>query len=198
MSHSTRQSRRGVTLIEGLISTVILLVGMVGVLQGLAIASVQNSMANRHTRASTIAQQLAAAIEQQGRYRLLSATPSGLFHSTQCVSAPTTASAPFIGDLVASPPSFTATAPGLGWAAVSTCYVDLDSLGAGYSNLTPGYSAQDDATYTRLIAVYQRPMNPEVFYVGINVGWRDGGRVRIVKRFTAIYDTTTNQTNLDF
>lgn len=191
----TRVSRRGVTLIEGLMSTMILLIGMVGVLQGLAVASVQNSMANRHTRASIIAQQLISAIEQQGRTRLF----ADLFSATNCVSTIPTAVADFQGDLVSSPASFTAAAPGLGWTGVTTCFIDFDSRSAALRSLTPGYTQQDDDTYQRLIAVYQRsPTNPEVVYVGVNVGWRDGGRVRIVKRFTAIYDTSTNQTNLEF
>lgn len=195
LSRSRAAHQRGVTLIEGLISTVILLTGMVGILQGLAVASVQNSMANRHTRASTIAQQLISAIEQQGRARLLASTPAGLFHSSNCSTTLPTAVAPFVGDLVASPPSFTGS---LGWSTVTYCYIDFDSRSAAFLSLTPGYTAQDDNTYQRLIAVYQRPSNPEVMYVGVNVGWRDGGRVRIVKRFTAIYDTATNQTNLEF
>lgn len=187
-------SRRGVSLIEGLISTVILLTGMVGVLQGLAIASVQNSMANRHTRASIIAQELMGSIEQQGRARLLGT--GGLFASAQCgtYTALTTPTKAFIGDLTPVPPSLTAR----GFTTAASCYVDFDALGATLKKVTPGYVTGDDATFTRIIAVYQHPTNPEVMYVGVNVGWRDGGRVRVVKRFTAIYDTSTNQTNLEF
>lgn len=187
MSHSPR-SRRGVTLIEGLISTVILLVGMVGVLQGLAIASVQNSMANRHTRASTMAQQLLAAIDQQGRARLL----AGLF-GTPCTTAIPGPLLPFQGDLSPMPASLTAQ----GFNTANTCFIDFDSA-AAYLSLTPGTTAQELATYSRLVAVYRHPSNPEITYIGVNVGWRDGGQVRIVKRFGAVYDTTTNQTNLDF
>jgi Tfp pilus assembly protein PilV len=193
MRAPVRSSRRGVTLIEGLMSTMILLTGMVGVLQGLAVASVQNSMANRHTRASVIAQQLISAIEHQGRARLLGT--GGIFASTNCVSSPGAAAA-FQGDLVTTPASFAS----MGWATVTTCYVDYDARGAvvpALLALTPGYTQQDNDTYTRLVAVYQTS-NPEVMYVGVNVGWRDAGRVRIVKRFTAIYDTATNQTTLEY
>ncbi|MDP3154765.1 MAG: prepilin-type N-terminal cleavage/methylation domain-containing protein [Archangium sp.] len=184
-----RTSRRGVTLIEGLISTVILLVGMVGVLQGLTIASVQNSMANRHTRASIIAQELMASIEQQGRARLLTAS-TGLFMGGQC---PTTNPLPtFQGDL-----PYTTSA--LALQGYTPCYVDFDApANSVFHSMTPGYKLNvDGTTYKRLIAVY-RSTNPEVMYVAVNVGWKDGGQVRVVKRFTAIYDTTTNQTNLDF
>lgn len=187
-SHSTR----GVSLIEGMIATMVLLVGMVGVLQGLAIASAQNSIANRHTRASIIAQQLATAIEQQGRARLLAT--SGLFATGQCASTVPGAIAPYIGDLAPLPPSLSAQ----GFTAAGTCYVDFDALGAAYRDMTPGYGTQDDATYRRVVVVFQHPTVPDIIYVGVNVGWRDAGQVRIVKRFTAVYDTTTNQTNLEF
>ena len=188
-----RSSPRGVTLIEGLVSTVILLTGMVGVLQGLAVASRQNSMASKHTRASIIAQQLMVAIEQQGRARLLT-TATGLFVTPQCATTVPTLVAPYKGDLDPLPASLSSQ----GFTTAETCFVDFDVQSAAFNSLTPGYSGQDDATYQRVIAVYKHPSNPEVIYVGVNVGWRDSGRVRVVKRFTAIYDTTTNQTNLEF
>lgn len=175
-------------------STLILLTGMVGVLQGLAIASVQNSMANRHTRASIIAQELMGSIEQQGRARLLGT--GGLFAAGQCgaFSSLTAATQAFKGDLSPLPPSLSA----LGFTAAASCYVDFDALSGSFQKVTPGYSAEDNTSYTRMVALYQHPTDPTVMYVGVNVGWKDGGRVRIVKRFTAIYDTTTNQTNLEF
>lgn len=184
------QTRRGVSLIEGLISTAILLTGMVGVLQGLAIASVQNSMANRHTRASIIAQELMAAIEQQGRSRLLGT--GGLFSGSTCVAVTSLSAATqaFKGDLSPLPPSLS--------AFTTNCFVDFDAAGATLTKVTPGYDANDNNTYTRVVAVYQDPTNADVMYVGVNVGWKDGGQVRIVKRFTAIYNTGTNQSNLEF
>ncbi len=182
------RNRRGVTLIEGLISTLILLVGMVGVLQGLTIASVQNSMANRHTRASIIAQELMGSIEQQGRARLMTAS-TGLFMANCVTSNPL---ATYKGDLDVT----TAALTGQGF---TPCFIDLDATAnVGFQPMTPGYKVTvDGRTYKRLITVYKNT-NPEVMYVAVNVGWRDGGQVRVVKRFTAIYDTTTNQTNLDF
>lgn len=180
-------------------STLILLTGMVGVLQGLAIASVQNTMANRHARASIIAQELMGSIEQQGRARLVGS--GGLFTAGQC-GALTSLSATtqlFAGDLSPMPPSLTAAG-----FTNAPCFIDFDSLATstGFKKVTPGYNADDDFIFTRLIAVYQAPALPDgtnpPMYVGVNIGWRDGGRVRIVKRFTAIYDTATNQTNLEF
>jgi hypothetical protein len=179
-------------LIEGLMSTVILLVGMVGILQGLAFASIQNSMANRSSRASVIAQQLISAIEQQGRANLVPA--AGLFGATTCVATVPAAVNAFQGDLTPLPPSLASQ----GFTTAQMCFIDFDATSAAFKGLTPGYSAQDDTTYQRLVVVYKHPSVPDVIYVGVNVGWRDGGQVRISKRFTALYDTTTNQTNLDF
>ena len=173
-------------------STLILLTGMVGVLQGLAIASVQNTMANRHARASIIAQELMGSIEQQGRARLIGT--GGLFASGQCgsLTSLSTTTQLFKGDLSPLPTSLPLS------AFTTNCFIDFDALAASYRMVTPAYDTNDDTVFTRLIAVYRHPSDPAVIYVGVNVGWRDGGRVRIVKRFTAIYDTTTNQTNLEF
>lgn len=192
---------RGVSLIEGLIATLVLLLGLVGVLQGLVVASVQNSVANRHSRAVVIAQQMLTAIEQQGRTRLLAVTPMGLFSapcqsfSSLSMGAGSTAlfqGAPAWPDISAVPSSL----PGY-----TACYVDFDSpsILAVFGNITPGYSAQDNTTYERAIAVYRNLGDPtQLIYVGVNVGWRELGRVRTVKRFTALYDTAVNQTNLEF
>lgn len=190
---------RGVSLLEGLIATLILLTGMVGVLQGVAVASLQNSMATRQARASTIATELIAAMEGQGRKRLLGTL--GLFITPQCSSTVPSGVTAFTGSLTSTPGAASAPPPSLtaqGFTAGQTCYIDFDALGASYRGLTPGYSLQDNTTYQRMVAVWQHPTNPEVLYVGVNVGWRDAGQVRLVKRFTAIYDTSTNQTNLEF
>lgn len=192
------RNRRGVTLLEGMISTVILLTGIVGVLQGILIASQQNAMANRQTRASIIAAELLAAVEAQGRARSLAT--GGLFDPSTCVGYGSLPAAvqPMVGDLNPAPASLTAASPGLGWSAgnVSRCYIDFDA--SSFTTLTNGYTASDDQTYTRIVGVFRNTSNPEVLFVGVNVAWRDGGQLRMVKRMTAIYDTTTNQTNLEF
>ena len=104
----------------------------------------------------------------------------------------------FTGDLTpiygvaGVPPSLVAQ----GYTTASACFIDFDS--SAYTALTPGYTTQDNTTFQRLVAVYRHPSNPEMTYIGINVGWRDAGRVRVVKRFTAVYDIGRNETNLDF
>ena len=52
--------------------------------------------------------------------------------------------------------------------------------------------------FRRILIVYRNIANDEVLYVGLNVGWRDAGSVRLIKRMTALYNTTLNQTNLEF
>lgn len=181
-----RRSSRGVTLVEGMISSVILLVGMVGVFQGVIIASTQNSMANRRTRASAIAAELATSIDLQGRERLLG--PGGLLTSSGACGS-------FPGDLTLYRGDFTGVPANLGHLTV--CYVDVDAT-AAFTTLTPAYSDSDRNIFKRLLAVYTDPTDSAVSYIGINVGWREYGSGRVVERFTAIYDPTVNQTNVEF
>lgn len=187
MAH--KHNRRGVTLIEGLVSSVILLIGMTGVLQGIIVASLQNSMANRRTRASIIGAELSGAIEREGRERLFAT--GGLFTSATCTAGYPTTLDDFRGDFTGVPSNL---------AGFNVCYIDLDTLVAGglFPQLTPAYSAGDARVFKRLMAVYFNPTNEEITYVGINVGWREGGSARVVERFTALYSTQVNQTNLEF
>ena len=202
-----RASRRGVTLLEGMISTVILLTGLVGVLQGIAVASQQNSMANRYTRASILAQELLSAIEA----RRLANLQTTLFTSTPCQSASAfPANSPQRLTIQRSemdpiPPGF-ATAPpnGLGWTTPAICYVDFDAVdnAAPYDTWTPGYTTSEDGVFTRMVAVVvdssvAAPQR-EVTYIAVMVGWSDAGRLRTVKRMSAIYNTAVNQTNLEW
>lgn len=182
-----RRSARGVTLVEGLMASVILLVGMVGVFQGVIIASTQNSMANRRSRASAIAGELANSLDAQGRERLLAG--GGLLTTAGgCAATYPAALANYRGDFTGVPANF---------ATLSVCYVDVDAV-TGFNTLTPAYSTEDRNIFKRVLAVYTNPTDPAVAYVGINVGWREYGSGRVVERFTALYDPVTNQTNVEF
>ncbi|MGV3622033.1 MAG: type IV pilus modification PilV family protein [Archangium sp.] len=182
-----RRSARGVTLVEGLMASVILLVGMVGVFQGVIIASTQNSMANRRSRASAIAAELSNALDAQGRMRLVGS--GGLLTNAGACSAtyPNTVDL-FRGDFTGLP---------AGYGSWAVCYVDVDAA-AAFNTLTPAYSTEDRAIFKRVLAVYTSATDPSVAYVGINVGWREYGAGRVVERFTALYDPVTNQTNVEF
>jgi hypothetical protein len=191
-SHS---SNRGVSLLEGLIASVVLLTGMVGVLQGVIVASQQNSMANRHTRAAVMARELLAGFERQGRERLFvgSLAPLG---NTICQSTPSAALAPYTGGLQ-TPPSNLAGFNGcvVDWDTLVTTRPELRALTPGYvSTAAPG---EDDDLFTRVVGAYVNPSNSELAWVGVAVSWREGGRVRTVKQFSAIYDTAINQTNVE-
>lgn len=181
-----RANRRGVTLLEGMISGVILVIGMVGVLQGILVSATQNSMASRQTRASIVANELLSAVEQQGRARLFAT--GGLFNGCSPLPLPT-ALQRYAGALDPMPANL------IGFTG---CYVNFDSAGASFQLMTPGYTASDRALFERVLIIYRNTSNDEVAYVGLNVGWRDGGRDRIVQRFTSLYNTTLNQTNLEY
>ena len=185
-----RTNRRGVTLIEGLAASVLLLVGMVGVLQGILIASMQNSMANRRTRASIIAAELSSALDREGRDRLFAT--GGILNSATCSGTYPTALDDYRGDFTGLPPNL----PG----GFTVCYVDVDAqVTAGlFQQLTPAYTANDMQIFHRLLAVYFDPADAAITYVGINVGWREAAAPRVVERFSALYSTTVNQTSLEF
>lgn len=193
--HRSSSAARGVTLLEGLIASVVFLTGMVGVLQGVLVASQQNSMANRHTRAAVIARELLAGLERQGRERLFvgAGAPLG---STHCAATPSAALAPYTGGLETVPSNL---------AGFSGCVVDWDAVAAAtpaLRALTPGYVStaapgEDDDLFTRVVAAYVNPANSELAWVAVAVSWREGGRVRTVKHFTAVYDTAVNQTNVE-
>lgn len=58
--------QRGVTLLEGMMASLVLLLGLVGVLQGVIFASRQNATANKIVRAGAIATRIRAALMVQG------------------------------------------------------------------------------------------------------------------------------------
>ncbi len=184
-----RRRARGVTLIEGLISTVILLTGLVGVFQGILVASSQNSMANRRTRATFMAAELASSLELVGRERLFG--PGGLFTAAHCTAGYPSTLDKFRGDFTGVPANM---------AALTVCYIDFDTVALlpDFNKLTPAYTEADGQIFKRVLAIYTDPAQADVTYIGINVGWREMGGGRVVERFSAFYNTNINQTNLEF
>ena len=63
--------------------------GTVGAMQGLGFATLQNAMAGRHARASLLAQELSAALELQGRGRLLGGDQRGFPSRCGCACCAT-------------------------------------------------------------------------------------------------------------
>ena len=193
MTMRTR-SRRGVTLIEGMIATVILLVGMVGVFQGMLVASVQNSMANRRTKATGVASELLGAMDRKGYAWVNALSCTGT--SPPSALGPTGSTIPYIPNKVVSTFS----------PYTTVCYIDLEKGGTEATPLTlltPSFGAEDARLFRRLVTVYRgAPASSNdyygVIYVAVSVEWREGGSARVVEKLTAMNDTSVNQTNIEF
>lgn len=198
-----RVGQRGLTIIEGLMSSVILLLGMLGVIRGIVVASQQNTMANQMTRAGAITSQLRAGLEHQGRDRLING-PLPVFAAANCI-APNTANAALAGGLESMALATDATA---GW--VRLCIVDFDAVEdarAANDKLVPGYSTEDRAFYRRFVVLFQheqvipggtRPVR--VNQVGIVVSWMAAGQRVFSRRFVGFYDSGAafgNSTRID-
>lgn len=191
-----RVSRRGVSLLEGLIASMVLLIGLVGVLQGIMVASRQNSMAGRHTRASLIAQETLSSLRTVGYTRLTGA--SGLLgNPSWCVATPSAAFQSYTAGLHVVP-------AGLG--SHTACTIDLDTVAAGNPSvraLTSAYAStaalgEDDDLFTRAIIFYKNTSStPDLHYVTVVVSWRELAQVRTVTQTAALYDPGQNQTNVE-
>lgn len=197
-----RVGRRGMTIIEGLMSSVILLLGMLGIIRGIIVASQQNTMANQMTRAGAITSQLRVGLENQGRERLI-VGPLPVFASGNCI-APNTANAALAGGLESM--TLATGTPAEGW--VRLCIVDLDAVDdarAPNDKLVSGYSADDRAFYRRFLVLFQHDQKVgskpvRINQVGIVVSWMSAGQRVFSRRFVGFYDagaTNGNSTRID-
>lgn len=184
---------RGVSLIEGMVASVVLLTGMVGVLQGILYASQQNAMASRHMRASLIASEAITALRTQG-YARLSASTGLLGDSSVCQATPPTTFTTYLGGLMTPPTGL--------MGSYTTCAVDLDAQAAA-SAITAGYvstseAGEDDDLFTRALIFYKNSDSAKALhYVTVVVTWSALGVQKSVVQTTALYDTTINQTNVE-
>ncbi|MFZ5439586.1 MAG: type IV pilus modification PilV family protein [Myxococcota bacterium] len=184
------------SLLEGLISSLVLLTGLVGVLQGIMVASRQNSMAARHTRASLIAQETLSSLRTVGYARLTA--PSGVLgNPAWCLATPSTAFQKYTAGLHVVP-------AGLG--TYTACTVDLDTVASGNAAvraLTSAYAStaatgEDDDLFTRAVIFYKNTSSaPDLHYVTVVVSWRELTQVRTVTQTAALYDPGQNQTNVE-
>lgn len=181
-----RAASRGVSLIEGMTASVVLLIGLVGVFQGIVVASRQNSMANQATRASGIASQMRVALDTLGRARVIG-TPQlpGILTGAPCNATPEVrALAGGLEDLK----------PETGEAWTVRCIFDLDAyektaLPAG--RLLPSYADEDARRYRRVVVVVEKPdkeTNVSVHQVTVVVSWTELGRRRFVRQYFGFYD----------
>lgn len=122
------------SLIEAMIAMGILMIGILGALQGTLHASRQNSLAARVARATSMAAQVRRGLEAQGWAKLT--TASGLATATNC-TAIGSASAPL-----------RALTDGLDATAVANaCIVDLDAFDAAAAaadKIVPSYNLAQD------------------------------------------------------
>ena len=181
MKHTRKN--RGATLIEGMVATVVIMFGMVGVIQGLLVASRQNSLANRTTRGAEIAHTIKTALEERRFGNLFDADAGGILTGGNCVTT--------LDDYLGELPSG------------ATCTVDLDAIEAAADEadkLVPGYPAGDAETYRRVAAVYTDASEPALRYIAVVVSWGSGVGRAHYQELAAMYDATLdgNQTEVEF
>lgn len=189
-----RAARRGVSLIEGMTASVVLLIALVGIFQGLMVASRQNSLANLATRASGIASQVRVSLDTLGRDRVIGST--GMLSGAACTTDPS---------VLALAGGMESLKPATGEAWVVQCISDLDAAEkplAPASRLLPSYSDADFGRYRRILVVIQKPdevSGVTMHQVTVVVSWMELGRRRFVRQYFGFYDPGPfgNETNIE-
>jgi len=180
-------ARRGVSLIEGMVASVVLLIGLVGVFQGIVLASQQNTMANLATHASGVASQTRVALDVMGPDRLLGQTRGvgGYLAPARCEPDE----------------SVTALAGGLETLVPGAepwrrrCIFDLDAAerdAPPANKLLPGYPEEDARRFRRVIVWVSRTDEKSlvtVDQVSVVVSWNEMGRRRFVIHHLGFYDS---------
>ncbi|HYO59485.1 hypothetical protein [Archangium sp.] len=181
-----RAAPRGVSLIEGMTASVVLLIGLMGIFQGLMVASRQNSMANLATRASGIASQVRVALDTLGRDRVIGSSGSpGLLSGAGCTTSP---------DVLALAGGMENLKPGPGEAWGVRCIFDFDASEKNLtatSRLLPSYSDSDFNRYRRVLVVIEKPdevTGVTMHQVTVVVSWTELGRRRFVRQYFGFYD----------
>jgi type II secretory pathway pseudopilin PulG len=189
---AVRRAPRGATLIEGLAAAAILLIGLIGVLQALLVASGQNQIASKITRGAAIAQSLRGALETQG-FAALNAT-GGALHLGQCGTDEDALGA-LAGDLELEPAE----------PMTFVCLVDLDALEDEDDPdtwLISNYLDDDRQTFRRVAAIYTHDLHPAMRFLGVVVSWQSMGIRMFQKQFFGLYNpefdpAVGNQTNVE-
>lgn len=202
-----RVGQRGMSIIEGLMASLVLLLGMLGVIRGIVVASQQNTMANLMTRAGAITSQVRVGLENQGRDRLING-PLPLFAGGNCM-APNAPNATLAGGLEDTTLANDVTA---GWTRL--CIVDFDAAEdarAANDKIVSGYAPDDRTSYRRFVVLFQTndtvtdPETGQVRTVRANqvaivVSWMAAGQRVFSRRFVGFYDsgaTNGNSTRID-
>lgn len=194
-----KNRQRGVSLIEGLFASLVLLLGLVGVLQGILHASRQNSVANKMVRAGAIAHRVRAALITQGPTVLR----SGMLDGTNCTSGNFSTKADLLDGYTSSnlnnPPMTTCTGTSscvtTTMSLTATCVVHLsgeggvDTATTGATMLIGDLRSFDKDTFNVALVRFDNS-NGRTDGVNIVVSWLDGGQRRFHTQFVAFYDTT--------
>jgi hypothetical protein len=146
MKRSLRSQRRGVSLIEGMISAVVLAIGMTAAVQGVLFASAQNSIATKMTRMAAVGHQVRAGLQNMGlaavRAKLTGGTMTGgacktrTFASSDAVFQGSAGAFGIDDGLVAALPS----------AGATVCIINLDDYD---KNVVPAASCKNDCVVPR-------------------------------------------------
>lgn len=177
------------SLIEGMISMAVLVIGILGALQGILYASQQNAVAARLARATSMAAQIRMGIESQGRAKLKLGS-GAIGNSAICIPVGTDAALDALTD---------------GLAVAGSCTVDVDVFDAGAAQidkLVGNYNFGEDysggGAQFRRVVVYLPNTSADAFAVVVST--RETGRRIFVKQFVALYDsspTTGNGTGVN-
>lgn len=192
--------RRGQSLLEGLIASVVLVIGITGVLQAVLVSSAQNAGAGRITEAAAISQQVVNGIQ---RHDIRQLKASGLLDGSRCTSNSTLLTyAGNIQSLTSITSGSTICAKGncvsSNIVTATPCVVDLDAYeqdGSVPANrkLVPGYdfatryvSGRNDG-YKRMAVVFDNEAASRTINVTVVTSFLDGGVRRFMQRSVTMY-----------
>jgi len=186
MGKRTKNSRRGMSLVEGMISMAVLVIGILGALQGILFASQQNAVAGRLARTTSMGAQIRLGLEAQGRAKLVAGP---LANVAVCVPFPAT-------------PALVALTDGV--AVAGSCIIDVDAYDSAAAPIDRLVGKYDFAADYKAGNGQFRRVAVSLPGTGLNnfavvVSTPDTGRRIFSKQFVALYDSspTGNQTGVD-
>lgn len=174
-SNPARSRSRGVTLLEGMIATVVIMIAVLGLFQGIVVAARQNAVANRLNWASSIAEQVKAGMAFKGRARL-----SGGLLAQPCVAGTV------------------ATYAGGAQNMTGACVIDIDAYDYGVvtsdaARIVPGYRNQtadlklDPYRQFKRVLVWFPTAGTNQAQGVIVVSFTDAGQRQFMKKFVAMF-----------
>jgi hypothetical protein len=194
---SIRAAQRGMSIIEAMIASVVLLIGLMGVFQGLLVASRQNANANQATRASGVASQVRGELDTLGGVRVVGVPGyTGLLTGADC--NPSMEVAALTGGLEKLRP-----VDGEAWAV--RCIFDLDAYERSVPDghrLLPGYTEADFGRFRRVLVMIEKPdevTGVPIHQVIIVVSWMEMTQRRYVRQYVSFYNSGSlgNETHVE-